>query len=62
MAPVPVQLPSLAEPVTFTGAEAESFVGGLPRELSDAAYWRLREAVAAAMAATSSQPANPLFE
>jgi hypothetical protein len=58
----PGQLPSLAEPVTFTGPDAEQFLGELAPELTPAAKSRLRESVAAATAAMSSKPANALFQ
>jgi hypothetical protein len=62
MATAPMQLPSLAEPVTFSGADAALFLGSLPRELSDAVCRSLRASTAAAAAAMSSQPANAFFK
>jgi hypothetical protein len=57
----PGQAPNLAEPVCFTGADAERFVAELPGEPSPDATVRLRESVASAEAAMSPEPATTLF-
>ena len=54
MAPPVLELPNLAEPVSFTGADAERFLEELPTELSPAEEARLRESAAAAEAALFS--------
>ena len=41
-----LELPNLAEPVTFTGHDAECFLAELPAELSPTEEARLRESVA----------------
>lgn len=61
-ATAPDHLPSLAEPVTFAGADADAFLRELPQELSPATIADLRGRVAAATAAISSDPASALFE
>jgi hypothetical protein len=58
--PVP-ELPNLAEPVTFTGPDAERFLAELPAELSPAEEARLRESVRAAEASMTNAPANAVF-
>ena len=50
MASPVLELPNLAEPVTFTGADAERFLEELPAELSPTEEARLRESVRAAIA------------
>ena len=59
-APV-LNLPNLAEPVTFTGPDAERFLAELPAELSPSEETRLRESVRAAEASMTEAPANALF-
>jgi hypothetical protein len=59
-APV-LDLPNLAEPVTFTGADAERFLAELPAELSRDEEARLRESVRAAEASMTGAPANAVF-
>jgi hypothetical protein len=59
-APV-LDLPNLAEPVTFTGSDAERFLAELPAELSPNEEARLRESVRAAEASMTSASANAVF-
>jgi hypothetical protein len=59
-APV-LDLPNLAEPVSFTGSDAERFLEGLPTALSRAEEARLRESVRAAEASMTDAPANTVF-
>ncbi len=59
-APV-LNLPNLAEPVTFTGSDAERFLAELPTELSPAEEARLGESVRAAEASMTDDPANAVF-
>ena len=59
-APV-LDLPNLAEPVTFTGADAERFLAELSPALPPGEEARLRESVRAAEASMTKAPANALF-
>jgi hypothetical protein len=59
---VPGQLSSLAEPVTFTGADANALLEELSHGLSDDTLAYLRESVSSATAAMSGRSANSLFE
>ena len=59
-APV-LNLPNLAEPVTFTGPDAERFAAELPAALSRDEEARLRESVRAAEASMTSTAANAAF-
>jgi hypothetical protein len=59
-APV-LNLPNLAEPVSFSGADAERFLEELPAELSRGEEARLRESVRAAEASMTDAPANAVF-
>ena len=59
-APV-LDLPNLAEPVSFTGADAERFLEELPAELLAAEKTRLRESVRAAEASMTEATANAVF-
>ena len=59
-APV-LDLPNLAEPVTFTGPDAERFLAELPAALPSGEEARLRTSVRAAEASMTEAPANALF-
>jgi hypothetical protein len=61
MAPPLLELPNLAEPVSFTGADAERFLEELPAALSPAEEARLRESVRAAETSMTGAPANAVF-
>lgn len=54
-------LPNLAEPVTFTGADAERFLAELPTKLSPGEESRLQESVREAEASMTGAPANAVF-